>query len=350
MSEVQSFIDELSTEDKLKKLIYDLYPLTVIEPVFNEQSPYQFYYPFMNRLVTGYVEQLKILEHLVENGIFKKRIAETLGHCPLCASSFISFRLACPSCLNSDYNKASMVHHFRCGYVGYEKDFINARELSCPKCRKLLRHIGVDYERPAEIFNCNSCDEKFSHPAEGFKCMKCSKSFDKSRIKYRSIFSYEVVLDEAAVFLHQRDHLADKDSRTQLRLYDRAIFLSTLSREVSRAERYENRLVLLRFDWEDYDRIALETSGKEFNEKAGQFVEIVKKSLREVDMAYSYDKDIFLALLPETNSKSGRMVKERILKKITAMDTRVKITTNLVSFPENGGSVTDLLKAIGLNQ
>jgi uncharacterized protein YbaR (Trm112 family) len=46
--------------------------------------------------------------------------------------------------------------------------------LVCPKCRRELRHLGVDYGKPGNIVVCRTCGAVNSEPHVHFICMDCS--------------------------------------------------------------------------------------------------------------------------------------------------------------------------------
>lgn len=43
----------------------------------------------------------------------------------------------------------------------------------CPKCHKTLRHIGIDYDRPASLYHCTDCDQTFLNPDTTALCTYC---------------------------------------------------------------------------------------------------------------------------------------------------------------------------------
>ena len=59
--------------------------------------------------------------------------------------------------------------------------------LICPKCHKKLRHIGVDYDRPAVVYTCNDCENSFTSPIT-----KATFSTDKLKaLGWKPLFDVE---------------------------------------------------------------------------------------------------------------------------------------------------------------
>ncbi|HLC83134.1 MAG TPA: hypothetical protein VJI69_04825, partial [Bacteroidia bacterium] len=64
--------------------------------------------------------------------------------------------------------------------------------LTCPKCNKGLRHIGVDYDKPSIIHHCNSCDNNFQYFFVKAKCISCSQDIEVQYLIPKSINIYKL--------------------------------------------------------------------------------------------------------------------------------------------------------------
>ena len=62
----------------------------------------------------------------------------------------------------------------------------------CPKCHKKLRHIGVDYDRPAVVYTCNDCENSFTSPITKATCCYCQSTFPVNTLVPRNIEDYEI--------------------------------------------------------------------------------------------------------------------------------------------------------------
>lgn len=67
--------------------------------------------------------------------------------------------------------------------------------LICPKCHRQLRHIGVDYDRPATIYSCKTCGNSFSSPLTKATCCYCEKTSDVQNLIPRDVVYLEITAE-----------------------------------------------------------------------------------------------------------------------------------------------------------
>ena len=175
-----TFTNSISFEAQLiTKLITLLYSKEqkVIEPVPYIYSNFNYYYPLLSVNFEHSEDHivLDILKIAEEEGILRSEYYDRVYLCSTCSSGHLSYREVCPKCSSSNTTPDDIIHHFPCGYVGPMKDYRNAIDdkLDCPKCNKRLRHIGVDYDKPSVIHECNNCDHKFQDYFVNAKCLSC---------------------------------------------------------------------------------------------------------------------------------------------------------------------------------
>ncbi len=119
------------------------------------------------------------------------------------------------------------------------------------------------------------------------------------------------------------------------RLYNSRHFYVQLKFELDRANRYEQPLTLLILDLDNF---------KDFNDTYGhvegdqvlwRLGRVIKRCLRETDLAYRYGGEEFTILLPMTTSKNGFVTAERIRKEFKketftpALDRDVHVTVSI---------------------
>lgn len=119
------------------------------------------------------------------------------------------------------------------------------------------------------------------------------------------------------------------------RLYNSRHFYVQLKIELDRANRYEQPLTLLMLDLDNF---------KDFNDTYGhvegdqvllRLGRVIKRCLRETDLAYRYGGEEFTILLPMTTSKNGFVTAERIRKEFKketftpALDRDVHVTVSI---------------------
>ena len=129
-------------------------------------------------------------------GVLRKKVFDKIHRCPQCLSPQINFRETCPQCRGIDFQISEMYHHFPCGYVGKAQDFnvADSEELRCPKCSRILRHIGLDYEKLIRSSHCRSCGVDFSIPGVRCVCLQCRKDFEPQ----------EAVMEEIHIYSYQQ--------------------------------------------------------------------------------------------------------------------------------------------------
>ncbi len=101
------------------------------------------------------------------------KFVERIHLCPMCQSAALLFSECCQKCHSSNIREEEMIHHFRCANIAPESEYLYDGELRCPKCKHFLRHIGVDYDRPARVQTCNECGATQMHSEMKVLCSVC---------------------------------------------------------------------------------------------------------------------------------------------------------------------------------
>ena len=163
-----------------------------IGPVVDQTRPMGYRYPVVEEIFYTDDENkvIRYLNDLVVKGLLYKTVQDKIHLCPYSQHHDINFREVCPQCNRVDIEKTEMIHHFSCGFVGPEPKYVRGPEYICPKCGKILRHIGVDYEKPSDAFMCHMCDRIFTSPEVRCFSMESQKSFSVDDVILRNIYSY----------------------------------------------------------------------------------------------------------------------------------------------------------------
>lgn len=101
--------------------------------------------------------------------------------CGQCGSVRIAHNFFCPSCHSSNFKQGKLIEHFKCGNVSIDELYKNN---ICPKCKKEIKIIGVDYKAIDNYYLCNDCNEKFPEPAQDFICIRCNNKFTLDKAKW----------------------------------------------------------------------------------------------------------------------------------------------------------------------
>ncbi|MDQ3047075.1 MAG: hypothetical protein M3R27_05965 [Bacteroidota bacterium] len=182
----------------IKKVLNYMYTrdLKVMKPFVDLNSVIGYTYPEISVNFDNAEEAqvLEILEWAEREGLIWPDFHERIYLCNQCSSGFLSYREVCPHCNSSNSKSEDLVHHFPCAFIGPISDFKNPIDhtLTCPKCNKALRHIGVDYDKPSIIHHCNNCDNNFQDFYVKAKCISCSQDIEVQYLIPKSINTYRL--------------------------------------------------------------------------------------------------------------------------------------------------------------
>ncbi|MXN63328.1 hypothetical protein GR183_00295 [Stappia sp. GBMRC 2046] len=130
---------------------------------------------------------------LFRRGFLNRTFFDRLHVCPQCRSSALNVREECCKCRSPQIGEETVVHHFPCGFEAVEGEFRQTADgLYCPKCSQLLRHIGLDYDKPGSAIVCKSCGAVDDSTAVGFVCMHCRSRHDAGRMPVQDWYSYQL--------------------------------------------------------------------------------------------------------------------------------------------------------------
>lgn len=168
----------------------------VIKPIPYMLSAINFCYPGLSSSF-HYTEEKKVFEilEMAENeGLISSEYFDKTHYCSSCYNGSLSYRSVCPKCSSSHATSQDIIHHFPCGYVGQMSDFTNEIDdaLSCPKCNKDLRHIGVDYDKPSVLHTCNHCGNRYQDFDVKAKCLNCEFDNDVEILIEKELNAYQL--------------------------------------------------------------------------------------------------------------------------------------------------------------
>ncbi len=187
-----------STSRNIQNLFYYYYTRRrKLIPVRNPKSLTGYSYPrleafFMERS-GGYEKIKKFLKLQVDEGLLTREYVNTFHLCSHCSSGFLNYREKCPKCNGHNLSAVSIIHHFRCAYVGKETDFKRNGHLICPKCSAELRNLGVDYDKPGKSYLClnDSCNSEFQKTKIGVQCIECGTEQQPADLTVEKIYQYD---------------------------------------------------------------------------------------------------------------------------------------------------------------
>ncbi|MEM0313269.1 MAG: ATPase domain-containing protein [Candidatus Bathyarchaeia archaeon] len=131
------------------------------------------------------------MEKLREADVLSSKAHCSSLSCPYCGSYRAHFHLKCPQCESLLFDKGEAIEHFNCGHIDFQRNFERDGELECPKCRKKLRLVGVDYRKIHSLYKCSN-GHIFSSPMIRFTCTKCHRSFSLEEAHMTPQHTYEL--------------------------------------------------------------------------------------------------------------------------------------------------------------
>lgn len=168
-------------------------------------------------------EMFMFKDTMVEYGVLKMHRFLIKEHlCPKCNHSHLLYTECCPKCGSSNLKIQNIIHHFSCANVSPESSYNIGGVLVCPKCHKKLRHIGVDYDRPAVVYTCNDCENSFTTPLTKATCCYCESTFPVNALVPRDVVDYEITeegvraLTQDSLILNNMTNLYDNFMEYQL--------------------------------------------------------------------------------------------------------------------------------------
>ncbi len=168
-----------------------------LNPVKNRYSKIGYIYPFISLyFINKDYEIEKQLQNLIKADILSVELKDKVQLCNDCHDSYLIYKETCPKCNSIDLTSHDIIHHFTCAHVAPQEQFMNADndQLQCPKCDKHLRHIGIDYDKPSSVYNCNTCSHDFQVPEVIAECHSCNSSNTLETLIEVPIYDYELTM------------------------------------------------------------------------------------------------------------------------------------------------------------
>lgn len=181
-----------------KSLVYYYTRKKEVVPIVNRKALTGYSYPKIESLfenkTTAFIKSRALLAEAYVNEIFSRNYVDTSHLCKNCYSGFLNFREICPKCSTHNLKMRNLIHHFRCAYVGIDKDFFIKDKMVCPKCTSEIKNVGVEYDKPGKIFICRNkkCNHEFQDPPIGVHCVDCRTEQSPEDLVVRKIYSYEL--------------------------------------------------------------------------------------------------------------------------------------------------------------
>ncbi len=161
----------------------------VIEPSFTYDKSVE--YPSIQDIDMSPDMVESALEDLAKLDILTREVSSNIGLCPVCNTHRLSVHFTCSICGSPSLEKVNVLEHLTCGYIAPEKEFHKEGQLVCPKCRKTLKALGVDYKRQRNVYKCLECGSLIPIPDRLYSCEN-NHQFREDELIIRNIYRYRV--------------------------------------------------------------------------------------------------------------------------------------------------------------
>ncbi|MCL7744736.1 diguanylate cyclase [Guyparkeria hydrothermalis] len=319
-----------------------------VTPVMTTASPEGFTYPTLEPLISQRAQKPSLLETLsfLENQqLVSGRFVTKAHFCSHCGSAFLNFKEVCPDCLSEDIDADELIHHFRCGHVAPQSDFATRDGLTCPKCDRELRHIGVDYDKPSVVFQCNNCHNRFQSPSVVSTCYHCERTVEPEQQTLRRIHAWTPTAIGNSAAVHGMEQLFMRVIDKQLNLWSLDALKQFVEVEKARNERYaksHTSVAVLQFEHLSEMYIQL---GRRAQQVFAELAQVLTSVLRRSDIIAPRGDSTFVLVLPETDEEQAQRALERIDEGISTL-----LAGNLESPPVLRSSARLLTAELDLDQ
>lgn len=281
------------------------------------------------------------LEALGERGLLHRTHFTRTHACHKCDSARLHAYEACPACGGGELVDELVVHHYRCGWQEPESRFIRGHGLACPKCRRELRHFGVDYDKPGSVVVCAGCGAANTDPVPCFACLDCEAVTPASSAAATDWYHYGLTEDGLQALRDQRVPLLDIAAYVHgwHRVFPRRDFLLLVSEAMRVARRYERPFALGRIAIGNFEALHRAFSAAEIDQGFRIAVDIMIESLRESDFVGPDGATAALIGFPETSAADAASVFDRLR---LAIAEAVSIPFDFEAQAVDGDAVEDM--------
>jgi len=164
--------------------------IEAITPIFDLKKG--LVYSDIDEILGDSMDDEEFLAMLHKAGVLKRELYDKVICCPKCRSMNVSVHYSCPYCRSFDIKKSSLIEHVKCGYMDVEEKFYDGERLVCPKCKRELAHLDVDFRKAGVWCTCNKCGKSFDMPIPNHFCRDCSHFFLFEDALVKDAYSYHL--------------------------------------------------------------------------------------------------------------------------------------------------------------
>ncbi|MEM1436632.1 MAG: hypothetical protein AAGG11_21460 [Pseudomonadota bacterium] len=258
--------------------------------------------------LAGMRAQRALLERLADARLLEREFFERLHLCGHCHSPSVHAREVCITCGHSDLTEEDLMHHYPCAHQAPASLFETEDGLVCPKCRKALRHYGVDYDKPGHIVTCGSCGQSMSEPDVAFVCASCGQSTAGDEAPTRTWHHYRLTEEgRRAGFAASLPNRGERRLRTAE--VSSADWLAITANHLQIAERSDRPLTVLGLSVDTAEGV--DPLPQRRQRLTDFLTKLVCEAVRRGDLVCRHGELVF-ACLPETDRGDALVLVDRL--------------------------------------
>ncbi len=304
----------MDVDSRLKILAYLLDRNDWIEPKVSMVSVFGYAFPEVGELLNcAPGEELSELTFLAANGYLDTRHVDKIHLCPACTHYNLNFREVCTTCASSNIAPTTHIHHYPCGYVAPETEYRRGLDYVCPKCNKVLRHIGIDYEEPSAPMMCSECAAVFSDADVSCLCLNCEARFDVSNAIKHPIMSYQ--LNPQGVNAVETGRLAESEHHLyapDFPVYNEIVLTDHLKQLFLNSVRYGTELCVLQIQFVLKGNEVAHVGLNDVHSWLRQVILRIKEAVRDADIVGMLQSDRLGLVMPGTGEQAVKPVYEKL--------------------------------------
>jgi GGDEF domain-containing protein len=340
LSEAERFANRATAPGEALAQYLACRPQARLRPIRDWRAPGYYRYPVVEALLGAIESPFVWLDRWTQRHVLDLDVVvDRLRLCDACGSAHLSYLDVCPACGSLDILNMRLLHCFTCSHVGTRESFVHQDRLRCPKCEAVLRHIGVDYDRPIEQQQCRHCKHLFVDASVRSACMACGATSGPEHLQVRTIAIYR--LGGAGLLLARQGNLSPVLSGLDIvNFIAPALFERLIDWQVALAKRYPEShfFSVIAFRVANLGEL-VETLGRSATGAlVDAFAERLRAMLRVCDLTTRGDEHFWL-LAPHTNSQGTKTLIQRVvaLCDATRQGARVqlKLTSTAATIPED---------------
>lgn len=282
-----------------------------LSPLCQSERTDLYFYPLLACYFGDDYEPYHYLQLEEKRGYLEKeKTIDKIRLCTFCHSGHLNYIETCPDCKSTNIEESTSLHCFTCGKVDREDHFLKQSKLACPNCFTQLRHIGVDYDRPLELYKCGDCQLAFSESLVRARCLSCFTINEVNNLIARPISQFKVGEQVKDLMLYGGRPV--EQALTLNSLIDKNSFHNLLVWVNKLAIRHKQSHLLVGVKLSGVDDFSQTFGEVKRLQLIAEISNHFNGLLRDTDICCQYSSELMLLLMPITPIDSIGIIEKKI--------------------------------------